>query len=639
MNRIPLEVCLETSTSTFEKQDSLALQVLQLKGIVPVLKVTRAGATTSLIKQAVNLRKSVVIVEPTHRIGDYTVSEAVKCSNNKDAKVLQLLKNTEVCKKLIDECNRNKRLQKMKWLLRPQDCEKCDFYNDLACELQKILNCNKFDVLLLTYQKLKALTLSKEFSKSSQGILQKLSSAGLVIFNEYTSGLLGLAPTVELSDSRHESLLEVILAGYDEWWEKIQTVAFEALQFGKKLGAGRCDKFCNPLSAEDLDKINANFTAMWNKIKRLTAKGIDTEFLQELLQLASCKELLIHKDRKQRITMKPIEPLEKELSFINGFADEFAKQGKLSILVDAHLPEFDLQKHFNNKVEPFLWGDPNNTNNSMVYFCDTKKISEEDIYHEKTRAYLQQSINEICSFHKGVGRVLVVCLNKAVAEEVEQWRKQELIPEVNVTWYRSTITRGVQADGYVQIMIGAPYIPVASYYYKVADTPGTDTAIAMNRAFRLSNMHAEFVNASSRVKDPTGVYQSYIYCLGITRFEVSQFLNLYGKLYATGEVNRPTIISYAKTGMNPNMWVNITNLYQHKSEICDSEQSMPYILELNRIFTKKGGKVKLQEAFRDKSGKAKEAFLKNTKFLLSIDIYIEKQGRGLILVLNDKNPY
>ncbi len=157
----------------------------------------------------------------------------------------------------------------MKWLLHPSDCEKCEFFNDPACALQKILNCNDFVVLVLIYQKLKALMLSKEFSKVSQEVLQKLSTADLVIFDEYTSGLLGLTPTVELSDEKHESLLGIILEGYDEWWDKIQTVAYEALEFGKKLDAGRCNKFSNTLNPEDLDKLNANFTGMWNKVKRL----------------------------------------------------------------------------------------------------------------------------------------------------------------------------------------------------------------------------------------------------------------------------------------------------------------------------------------------------------------------------------
>ena len=90
----------------------------------------------------------------------------------------------------------------MKWLLRPEDCEKCEFFNNNLCELQRILNCTNWDVLVLTYQKLKAITLSKEHSKVSQAVLQMLLSADIVIFDEYTSGLLGLTPIVELSDKK-----------------------------------------------------------------------------------------------------------------------------------------------------------------------------------------------------------------------------------------------------------------------------------------------------------------------------------------------------------------------------------------------------------------------------------------------------
>jgi hypothetical protein len=626
--------------NAFAKQDLLATEVLSKKDcVVPILKVARAGATTSLIKQAVESHKKVVIFEPTHKIGESTVQDAILYSKNKDARILQILKNTDVCKKLQIECEKKIKLKNMKWLLRPVDCEKCELFNDPSCELQRILNCSDWNVLVVTYQKLKALTLSKEYSKVSQALLQKFSTADVIIFDEYTSGLLGLTPTVELSDKKYESLLNVILDGYDEWWEKVLQVSYEALEFGKKLSAGRCDKFCNPLADEDLLKLNNSFTGMWNKVKRLTAKGIDTEFLQEMLQLVCCKELFIHKDRKQHITLKPIEPLEKELSFINAFADEFALQGELSILVDSHLPEFDLQKHFKCKVELFMWGDPNNTNDKIAYFCDSRKIGEEDVYHEKTRRYLQESINEICNLHKNAGRLLIVCLNKAMAEEVESWQKQGAISNVNVTWYRSVLTKGVQAEGNVQIMIGAPYIPLASYYHKVAKDTGVDKATAWNHAFRNSNMHAEFVNASSRVKDPLGIYQSYVYCLGITRFEVMQFLDLYGSLYDSEEVKRPTVVAYAKTGVDPKMWVDMTKLDQRRSEISDVECSMPYILELTRVFTKTAGKVRLQQVFRRKAGEAKDAFLKNTKFLMSIDIYIERHGRGLILVLNDRKHY
>src|SRR5208283_5272557 len=185
------------SESAFAKQDRLALEILSKKGyVVPILKVARAGATTSLIKNAIDSQKKVVIFEPTHEIGNDTVSGAVKLCKNVNAKILQLLDNRETCKKLIIESQKTPRLQKMKWLLRPEDCEKCEFFNDPACELQRILNCIDWDVLVVTYQKLKALNLSKEKSKVSQTVLQKLSSADVLIFDEYSSGLLGLTPTV-----------------------------------------------------------------------------------------------------------------------------------------------------------------------------------------------------------------------------------------------------------------------------------------------------------------------------------------------------------------------------------------------------------------------------------------------------------
>ncbi len=626
------------SDSAFAKQEAMANAILAIQGkIVPVQKVARAGATTSLIKQAIEAHKKVVIIEPTHRIGEDTVSKAVQLSNNKEAKVLQLLKNSEVCKKLSDECSQNTRLQKMKWLLRPEDCQKCTFHNDASCELQNILNCDNWAVLVVTYQKLKALILSEQHSKISQALLKMIRNADIAIFDEYTTGLLGLTPSVELSDGRLESLADLIFDGYDEWWEKVLDVSSKALEFSQQLDAGRCDKFCNPLSEEELLKLNMNFSGMWNKVKRLTAKGIDTEFLQDMLQLICCKELLVHKDRKENISLRPVEALEKELSFINTFADEFALQNKLSILVDAHLPEFDLQQHFKSRVEPFMWGDPNNTNSSIVYFCDSRKISEADVFHQKTRVYLQESIREICSLHKNVGRPLIVCINKAVAEEVERWHKAGSIPDVNVTWYRSTITKGVQAEGNVQIMIGAPYIPLASYYHKVAKEAGADKTYAWRMAYRASAMHNEWINASNRVKDPSGCYQSYVYCLGITRFEVMNFLNLQGALYESGEVQKPSIVSFAKTGLEPKAWVDMTRLYQQIGKKC-SENDMQFLLELTRVFTKADKKVRVQEVFRSKAKEATEVFLENADFLMSIDIYIKKQGRGFILVLNDRNP-
>jgi hypothetical protein len=131
------------STEVFTQQDRLAFEVLSKKDcIVPILKVPRAGATTSLIKQAVESHKKVVIFEPTHRIGENTISDALSYAKRKDAKIHYLKANKEVCKKLKTERLHNKNLEKLRWSLLPKKCGKCEFFKDDSCELQKILNCS-----------------------------------------------------------------------------------------------------------------------------------------------------------------------------------------------------------------------------------------------------------------------------------------------------------------------------------------------------------------------------------------------------------------------------------------------------------------------------------------------------------------
>ena len=291
-----------------------------------------------------------------------------------------------------------------------------------------------------------------------------------------------------------------------------------------------------------------------------------------------------------------------------------------------------------------MWGDPSNTNDKTAYFCDSRKISEADVFHEKHRSYLISCINQICAFHNEAINPLIVCINKSVANEVERWKKQGLIPNVKVTWYRSVETRGVQADGNVEIVIGAPYIPLASYLHKVAKEENITNAIAWSRTFRKTNIDAEWFNSTARVKDPEGVYQSYIYCLGVTKIEVMSLLNLHGQLYATGEVKRPAVIGLTKTDLHPSEWVDITTLYQRRNEIADPEKHLPYILELRKLWLINKDKpnadfIPLQMIFRANSKEAQEAILLNKDFLDSIGIHIEKKGRGFRLKLNDKNPY
>jgi len=635
--------------SDFEKQNKMAVELLKLENkIVSVIKVTRAGTTTSLIKEAIDAHKKVVIFVPTHEIGRVTINKAVTYADRKNAKILSVDANSELCSKIKLSIEKNDNLRKLKWFLLPS-CSKCVVQKTLKCRLQEILSCEDWDVLVVTYSKLRVLTLGK--GVTAQRLLAKIQEANVAIFDEYTDGLLRSSYSANLSSDSINTLLQMVEKennGAEYFWDKIVDFSFAATSAANELKRGSGTKFVNPLEELDILLFKEGFQKFWNILKKLTAEGYDTDFVQEVFHLVCFKELFIQKSRDNIVTIKPIEPLSEGLSFINGFIDEFTSRGKLSVLVDSHLPDFPLQEHFRQPVEPFFWGDPNNTNSRLVYLCDSKRIGEFSMQFSKTQAYLQEAITRICEFHTkesniDLKKILIVCQGKSMAKIVAEWKAEKLIPNVMVTWYRSSITRGVtiEEDPIVQIMIGGPYIPVAAYHHKVALETEPDKAKAWDSAFRKSNMVSEFINASSRVKDPECKRDSYVYCLGITHFEAERFLDLANG----GAVKQPLVVGFTSTGVDWKDFILATRFFQQRETIDDPERDIPCLVKLCRAYIEAkavGDKESLPVhlLFRDKvkTSQAHKVIERNSEFLRQTGVAIEKSSHGYsIRIQNYKN--
>jgi hypothetical protein len=622
----------------------MARILLGLKNqIVAVEKVTRAGATTSLIIQAVNDHKKVAFFAPTHKIGEDTVKKAIALSQRKDANVLYIKANSVICKSLSIALAKNKRLQKVKWLMLPQKCSQCKYHKNPECELQRILLSENWDILVVTYHKLKALVFSEIHSETSQQLMAKITSADVGIFDEYTQGLLCLTPSVEISYKDSGNLSTLL-------WDTWSTILAPLLEFnvqafmaGQSLKEGEGKQFDNPLSETDLQTLQGNFRGIWNKVINLTGKGYDTEFLQKLTQIACCEKLFIHKSAKGAITLKPLEPLEEGLSFINSFADNFANQGKQSILIDSHLPDFNLQEHFTAPLQKYPWGDPNNTNSWTAYFCDSRAYNYHSLHFQSTQEHLQTTITDICNYHsKGdesqLKDTLIVCMNILMANFVKKWKADGLIPKVpddNITWYRSKLARGVKVEGNVQIMLCGPYIPLAAYHHKVmlAQSGGMGKAKAWDYAFRKSNMVSEFINSSARVKDPEGKRDSYIYCLGMTKQEVESFLDVKCNMYHNGSAQPPFIISPLTTGMKSADFLLATKIFEGRNEIAEPRTDLPFLMKLlkaKQYYVSKGQTepVPLFQIFRDKTTDACRVFEKNEAWLKKAGLCIKTHNTG-----------
>ena len=292
---------------SYEKQERMAKELLKNSNmIIAVEKVTRAGATTNLIKEAVNAKRKIVFCSPTHKIGEDTVKQSVSLSQRKDARILYLKGNEKICLKLNERLTRNLRLKKMKWHMLPQKCAECQYNLNPECPLQEILLTQDWDILVITYQKLKALVNSQEHSEISAAIISKLFSADIMIVDEYTQGLLGLTPTVELSWQEQDKLFKLFLDDWSSALVPLLEFNFDILEEAFKLQKGKYQVLANPLSAEILQSLKENARFLWNKLTHLTGKGYDTEFLQELYSIAFSPRFFLHRNRKDQISLKPL---------------------------------------------------------------------------------------------------------------------------------------------------------------------------------------------------------------------------------------------------------------------------------------------------------------------------------------------
>jgi hypothetical protein len=107
----------EFGNSLFDQQNALADKILQTNGISCIHKVTRAGATTSLVKRCVDQGKKVVILVPTIKIMK-EIRKKVPAITTRKPNIIQILSNADLCRQLGKNPN-------LKFQFKPL-CYKCN---------------------------------------------------------------------------------------------------------------------------------------------------------------------------------------------------------------------------------------------------------------------------------------------------------------------------------------------------------------------------------------------------------------------------------------------------------------------------------------------------------------------------------
>lgn len=501
--------------------------------------------------------------------------------------IARLSANKDLCERVKEKIKKDSRLADLAFHLRPS-CKNCEFNDPSRCKLQSILK-NDNDILGLTYAKLKIIRRSK--SQVDSEILGKLKSADNLVLDEFTTGVITTAPSIPIVnpcacldnefDLFKDKPIRHISEAEARFRKKIPEFAMYANFKAEKLKEKSHEIYENPLSAEDREFFDDNSVECWKTIERLTIEGRDTKLLQGIFGIISSRMLLVNK-KDGNVRISPVEDLEDQSvrgsRYLRDYMQEFFSEKKLTALVDACLPDLDFTKTLGLTVSNYLWGDPLNTNKSQMLICDTSKIGVIEFFKKECQNKLKSLIN-FASYIHSPSRILIVTLNKSMAKEVSKWKnakeEKERIPKsIEVTYYRSELSRGITIDPRhrILILIGAPYLPKVAY---LAETYKTD----MLTAFRKSDMKSAFVNLIGRVKDSKGLEKSVVYAIGITAEEVRA-------LVMQKDLRSPLVFKFLVTGADALDFELAANSFLHAHELrkewSSLEQDLPVLARILR---------------------------------------------------------
>lgn len=547
-----VDACLEVCPRQ-NKDERLvtAYNLLQThkQGIHLVHKTTRAGATTGIAAESINLNEQFLILVPTNKIATKTiVHDAVKYSDVYNAKVIHVPSNHN-CIKNAEMCEEYPALQSLPFLPLPEACGQCESYEE--CPVTEIIRKPKSHGFALTYHKIVALQLSSMMGSVNQEpsiseqILGIISNVKNVILDEIHEVQYGKKTTRVVYDSRmavnyRESVDKYvnIPVEYDDLWAMIinfqkmrvsQTVEFAIHEikmateadnyWDKHISKTIKNDFTDFRKTDEYD-ITKVIIGIYQDIIEITKNKDEYNIhikdilgLIDMLNITINENLVIHAERRGSETvvlMSSIDSL--HTSLLKSFTMSIQNKSKRIILTSATICSYDYSSMFIHRLKPDkctfgIGGDPLKTNSKLTIISDTKQLYA----HGKSSYFTKKDgiLHHIIEILEGVGdkNCIIITLNKKSSVEVEKDLKAMGHPH-KVTYYKAPSMMGVSSDARVMIAIGAAQKPRNSFDSITEDR--NDSDILLEEA-----MHCDTWQAWSRVKDPKGESESIVFAIGV----------------------------------------------------------------------------------------------------------------------------
>jgi len=485
-----------------------------------VCKPPRSGFTTSAILSCVQREKKLLIIEPTNRLIDETVRRA-------GGQDLAVIESNKFCPRLQEMAQLDPLLEELPSVL--PDCKSCKYEN---CPLATIVeDLQAHLIAAVTFSKL--LTLMVSGSERAKKILEELKNFDIVLFDECENLVYPQSSKISAdSDVKVPSEFRHLDNLVTKWKEVLTQNAalIEKLSEGDRGGKNLSSvvEIERPVDFKEL-------VLLWQELQTLCIKrseyGASEAIIRDLNSLIG-----VLSSPRVSIAFVGGDPggvvvtgLEGRSQIGRVMLEIVEGTGTQAVLTSA-TPSEPCDNWFSNKMLNTAYGDDeepiggkdrfrevifkdlNETNKKFTIYPDSWSLR----HFKENLSRIVDRISEILEIE---GEAYILAPNRAKAAVIRNELKQRG-QDVEIDFYRSVATAGVENSHRVGIAIGLAEVPANSYDHLIGDGDEEERWIE-SRKLREASVHAASYQAWSRVKDPQGAENSKLYCIGARGWQAS----------------------------------------------------------------------------------------------------------------------
>lgn len=495
-----------------------AVDTILEQGDVAVCKTTRSGFTTSAIIAAHRKGLKILIVSPTKKMLSSTVRNTVENIEG----VYCNIPGNQSCKYVKEVIEKDKFLAEMP--IPKEKCSKCNGYS--TCPVTAIERIKNFTVVTMTYSKLEAIIMSEE---ESDRIGDKLSDIDLVIFDEAHTISYPSLPQVDFD--KHVAIPLT-------WDYHAITGVYNRFRRLMNQNQEHVDRIKN-----ETEERPDQYTGFQIEIPDPTSLKILHLQFEQLLQIAETRKFWWPKDiaddnvRALRDIINIMGGITATISYIkDGDIEKMVVtggqgniQGAISNFLTFFTPKANVcfvsgtligcRPGFSDltmrEITNVIFPDIHNTDAKMHIYPSKWKFSAKDAQNGIDRA-----IKEIQELNEELGHqpISLFAMNKRFSEQLQ--KRLGDYANIKVDYYRSEDTIGISRPERISIAVGLAHIPKHSCD-PLAQGANDHERYLDSQQLRLNEVHAATWQAWSRVKDPYGMVESHLYCIGIRADEIS----------------------------------------------------------------------------------------------------------------------